>query len=199
MSRHVLQSIVYTLIRLSWQLSEAGLGWRLDPRPITAMLAGRVPIKYHYESNEHCNDYKMGCEGYKVPYTHIHLVTWALQARVSASLDPRPVTPMVQGDVSIKYHFSSSSSSKPAIYVKMLAMQKLAMRWPCGRGVARLHAARPDSVLKGSSGHALLCGQQWLVEGSPLHSTRDDSLAHRQAQAQRCAQNSEPELLFARN
>ena len=46
MSRHVLQSIVYTLIRLSWQLSEAGLGWRLDPRPITTMLAGRVPIKY---------------------------------------------------------------------------------------------------------------------------------------------------------
>ena len=53
--------------------------------------------------------------------------------------------------------------------------------------VQKLHAARPDSVLKGSSGHALLCGQQWLAEGSPLHSTRDDSLAHRQAQRKRSA------------
>ena len=53
--------------------------------------------------------------------------------------------------------------------------------------VQKLHAARPDSVLKGSSGHALLCGQQWLAEGSPLHSTRDDSLAHRQAQRNRSA------------
>ena len=53
--------------------------------------------------------------------------------------------------------------------------------------VQKLHAARPDSVLKGSSGHALLCGQRWS--------------AHQQAQRKRRAvlKIVNQDLLFIRN